>query len=158
MVTRTDHSRTTRVDIIGVPMDLGASRRGVDMGPSAIRYAKLHERLRELGIPEVLDHGNLAGADSRVGSMRMIALGEISRRDRERLRRAGAFRRGECAQRRPADRAWRRSFDCDGHACRPDARAFGAAGPRVDRRAFRYQQSARAHRAATCTACHCGLR
>lgn len=59
MVTRTDHSRTARVDVIGVPMDLGASRRGVDMGPSAIRYAQLYERLRELGIPEVLDHGNL---------------------------------------------------------------------------------------------------
>ena len=59
MVTRADHARTARVDIIGVPMDLGASRRGVDMGPSAIRYARLHERLRELGIPEVLDHGNL---------------------------------------------------------------------------------------------------
>ncbi len=53
------HSRSARVDIIGVPMDLGASRRGVDMGPSAIRYARLHERLHELGIPEVLDHGNL---------------------------------------------------------------------------------------------------
>jgi arginase len=59
MATRVIHSRTARVDIIGVPMDLGASRRGVDMGPSAIRYAKLHERLHELGIPEVLDHGNL---------------------------------------------------------------------------------------------------
>jgi arginase len=59
MVTRTDHSRTTRADVIGVPMDLGASRRGVDMGPSAIRYAKLYDSLRELGIPEVLDHGNL---------------------------------------------------------------------------------------------------
>lgn len=48
-----------RVDIVGVPMDLGASRRGVDMGPSAIRYAKLHERLRKLGIAEIVDHGNL---------------------------------------------------------------------------------------------------
>jgi arginase len=53
------HSRTARVDVIGVPMDLGASRRGVDMGPSAIRYARLYDRLCELGIPEVLDHGNL---------------------------------------------------------------------------------------------------
>ncbi|HTX56375.1 MAG TPA: arginase [Candidatus Acidoferrales bacterium] len=52
--------RATRADIIGVPMDLGASRRGVDMGPSAVRYAKLHDRLRDLGIAEVLDHGNLA--------------------------------------------------------------------------------------------------
>ncbi|HEY1882806.1 MAG TPA: arginase [Candidatus Cybelea sp.] len=48
-----------RVDIVGVPMDLGASRRGVDMGPSAVRYAKLHEKLRKLGIAEIVDHGNL---------------------------------------------------------------------------------------------------
>ncbi len=59
MVTGVVHSRTARVDVIGVPMDLGASRRGVDMGPSAIRYAKLHDRLEALGIPEVIDHGNL---------------------------------------------------------------------------------------------------
>jgi len=48
-----------RVDVIGVPMDLGADRRGVDMGPSAIRYARLHEALQELGIERVVDHGNL---------------------------------------------------------------------------------------------------
>jgi arginase len=48
-----------RVDIVGVPMDLGASRRGVDMGPSAIRYAKLHEKLTRLGIETIVDHGNL---------------------------------------------------------------------------------------------------
>ena len=40
-------------------MDLGASRRGVDMGPYAVRYARLNERLRGLGIPEIYDHGNL---------------------------------------------------------------------------------------------------
>jgi arginase len=40
-------------------MDLGASRRGVDMGPSAIRYAKLHEKLERLGIQTIIDHGNL---------------------------------------------------------------------------------------------------
>jgi len=49
----------SRVDIIGVPMDLGASRRGVDMGPYAVRYAKLHERLMRLGVAHVEDHGNL---------------------------------------------------------------------------------------------------
>ncbi len=48
-----------RVDIIGVPMDLGASRRGVDMGPSAVRYAKLHERLSALGIPTIVDRGDI---------------------------------------------------------------------------------------------------
>jgi arginase len=50
--------RIARVDVVGVPMDLGADRRGVDMGPSAIRYARLKESLEKLGI-EVTDHGNL---------------------------------------------------------------------------------------------------
>ncbi len=40
-------------------MDLGASRRGVDMGPSAVRYARLHERLAKFGIKRIEDHGNL---------------------------------------------------------------------------------------------------
>jgi arginase len=46
------------VHIIGVPLDLGGSRRGVDMGPSALRIAGLGERLSRLGIP-VLDKGDL---------------------------------------------------------------------------------------------------
>ena len=46
------------VTVIGVPMDLGAGRRGVDMGPSAIRYAMLKEKLIQLGY-EVEDVGNL---------------------------------------------------------------------------------------------------
>ena len=37
------------VRILGVPMDLGADRRGVDMGPSAIRYAGLADQLEGLG-------------------------------------------------------------------------------------------------------------
>ena len=49
-----------RVDVVGVPMDLGASRRGVDMGPYAVRYAQLHAKLERLGIASVVDHGNLA--------------------------------------------------------------------------------------------------
>lgn len=48
-----------RVDVVGVPMDLGADRRGVDMGPSAIRYARLKESLEKLGVA-VTDHGNLS--------------------------------------------------------------------------------------------------
>lgn len=47
-----------QIDIIGVPMDLGQSRRGVDMGPSAIRYAGLSQRLQALG-HTVEDKGNL---------------------------------------------------------------------------------------------------
>ncbi|MGG3451067.1 arginase [Domibacillus aminovorans] len=47
-----------KVCIIGVPMDLGQTRRGVDMGPSAIRYAGLREKLEELNF-DVKDHGNI---------------------------------------------------------------------------------------------------
>lgn len=42
---------------MGVPMDLGQNRRGVDMGPSAIRYARFQESLEELGYT-VTDLGN----------------------------------------------------------------------------------------------------
>ncbi|MFN6202463.1 MAG: arginase family protein, partial [Acidobacteriota bacterium] len=45
--------------IIGVLMDLGADRRGVDMGPSALRVAGLNERLQYLGYT-VADAGNVA--------------------------------------------------------------------------------------------------
>jgi arginase len=47
-----------KIRIIGVPMDLGASRRGVDMGPSALRVAGLQARLRHLG-RQVEDIGNV---------------------------------------------------------------------------------------------------
>jgi arginase len=46
------------VAIIGVPMDLGAGRRGVDMGPSALRLAGLDERIVSLGY-DVQDLGNV---------------------------------------------------------------------------------------------------
>jgi arginase len=60
----------SKISIIGVPMDLGADRRGVDMGPSALRYADLNEKLVQLGydvqdlgdidviIPETQHHGD----------------------------------------------------------------------------------------------------
>jgi arginase len=47
-----------KIRIIGVPMDLGASRRGVDMGPSALRVAGLQSRLKQLG-RQVEDEGNV---------------------------------------------------------------------------------------------------
>jgi arginase len=46
------------VRLVGVPMDLGAGRRGVDMGPSAIRVAGIHEALRRLG-HDVRDDGDV---------------------------------------------------------------------------------------------------
>src|SRR6266540_5206275 len=50
-----------KVAVIGAPLDLGAGRRGVDMGPSAIRYADLAARIAELG-HEVVDRGNVETA------------------------------------------------------------------------------------------------
>ena len=47
-----------QIDIIGVPIDLGADRRGVDMGVSAIRYAHLRQKLEALG-HAVEDKGNI---------------------------------------------------------------------------------------------------
>lgn len=69
-----------KVTIIGVLMDLGADRRGVDMGPSAIRVADLNKRLAELGF-DVIDAGNIpvrnpemmAIADSRAKYLHEIA-------------------------------------------------------------------------------------
>ncbi len=46
------------MSIIGVPMDLGQNRRGVDMGPSAIRYAGVTERLENLQY-HISDLGNV---------------------------------------------------------------------------------------------------
>ncbi|HEY7771414.1 arginase [Longimicrobium sp.] len=47
-----------QIDVIGVPLDYGAGRRGVDMGPAAVRHAGLFDRLRKLG-HDVNDRGNV---------------------------------------------------------------------------------------------------
>ena len=61
-------SKTIR--IIGAPVDLGASRRGTDMGPSAMRAAGLHTRLRSLGYAASIG----GGADSLAfATLTMIA-------------------------------------------------------------------------------------
>jgi arginase len=52
-----------KIRIIGTPMDLGQNRRGVDMGPSAIRYAGLKDRLQQLGY-ETVDGGNINTAQA----------------------------------------------------------------------------------------------
>ena len=50
--------KPSRISIIGAPLDLGAGRRGVDMGPSAVRLANLNARLASLGW-DVEDLGNV---------------------------------------------------------------------------------------------------
>ncbi|MEP6688081.1 MAG: arginase [Gemmatimonadales bacterium] len=69
------------VHVLGVPMDLGSGRRGVDMGPSAIRIAGVEARLRELG-HEVVDEGDIAIKNMerlKVGDVRARYLAEIAR-------------------------------------------------------------------------------
>jgi arginase len=56
-----------KISIIGVPMDLGQARRGVDMGPSAIRYAGVVDRLEELDY-DIDDLGDIQiGRPERLG-------------------------------------------------------------------------------------------
>ncbi|MGH9476952.1 MAG: arginase [Terriglobales bacterium] len=69
------------IRIIGVPMDLGQDRRGVDMGPSAVRAAGLRPRLERLGC-EVKDAGNVEAAfaeQKAPGDPRAKYLKEIAR-------------------------------------------------------------------------------
>src|SRR5258707_13331858 len=69
-----------KVRIIGVPMDLGQSRRGVDMGPSALRGAGLQAAIKKLG-HTVEDIGNLSvkqPEEMPVGEKRAKYLQEIA--------------------------------------------------------------------------------
>lgn len=69
------------IHLLGVPMDLGAGRRGVDMGPSAIRIAGIAERLKELG-HKIVDDGDLdikIMEEIRVGDTRARYIKEITR-------------------------------------------------------------------------------
>jgi arginase len=56
-----------RLTIIGAALDLGAGRRGVDMGPSAIRYAGIDDKLASLGL-ECADWGNVETAVAEAAS------------------------------------------------------------------------------------------
>ena len=77
----TDKSITAKkIRVIGVPLDLGQSRRGVDMGPSAVRVAGLEARLEELG-HVVEDAGNVSVAipeQKKVGHANAKYLKEIT--------------------------------------------------------------------------------
>ena len=47
-----------QISLVGAPVDLGAGRRGVDLGPAALRHAGINERLTQLGF-QVFDEGNV---------------------------------------------------------------------------------------------------
>ncbi|HEX2589064.1 MAG TPA: arginase [Gaiellales bacterium] len=67
-------ARRRPIGVIGAALDLGSGRRGVDMGPSAIRYAQLGERIEELGL-SIHDHGNV-----RTGMVEALDQGDPSAR------------------------------------------------------------------------------
>ncbi|MBI3178647.1 MAG: arginase [Deltaproteobacteria bacterium] len=70
-----------KVAIIGVPLDLGANRRGVDMGPSALRLTGLAERIQRLGY-EVIDTADVdvpLPEECEVGDPRKKYANEIAR-------------------------------------------------------------------------------
>ncbi|HVL86532.1 MAG TPA: arginase [Candidatus Thermoplasmatota archaeon] len=70
-----------RIHLVGAPLDLGQERRGVDMGPSAIRAARLERALEALG-HEVEDEGNIHAPEmetKRVKDEKLRFLDEIVR-------------------------------------------------------------------------------
>jgi arginase len=66
-------SRKRSIEIIGVPVDLGAGRRGVDMGTSAIRIADLEPRLEALGC-KVVDFGDI---DVEIAETQKVGSGKL---------------------------------------------------------------------------------
>src|SRR6476646_12237017 len=62
------------IGVIGAALDLGSGRRGVDMGPSAIRQAQLARRIEEMGL-SIHDHGNV-----RTGMVEALDQGDPSAR------------------------------------------------------------------------------
>ncbi|MBS4220130.1 arginase [Bacillus sp. FJAT-49711] len=73
-----------KLSILGVPMDLGQTRRGVDMGPSAIRYAGVLKRLEKLGydvedIGDIVVKINNSVEDHHTNLKNLKAIASISR-------------------------------------------------------------------------------
>jgi len=67
------------ITVIGVPLDLGSGRRGVDMGPSALRVADLHKKLSSLGysVADVGDVPVIIAETTHYGSPKAKFLGQI---------------------------------------------------------------------------------
>jgi len=67
------------VSMIGVPLDLGTQKKGVDMGPNALRYEKIAEKLRSTGL-EITDLGNIQCEfkDIKPGNLKLKYLKEIA--------------------------------------------------------------------------------
>ncbi|MBM4765410.1 arginase [Bacillus sp. B15-48] len=88
-----------KLSIIGMPMDLGQTRRGVDMGPSAIRYAGIFERLANL-FEEIEDLGDIpigrpevkVDPESNLRNLELVAeKNELLAREVEKIIGSGSF-------------------------------------------------------------------
>ncbi|WP_053361358.1 arginase [Bacillus sp. FJAT-27251] len=88
-----------KLSIVGMPMDLGQMRRGVDMGPSAIRYAGIYEKLRML-FDEIHDMGDIqigrpetkVDAESNLRNLELVAeKSELLAREVDKIIGTGAF-------------------------------------------------------------------
>jgi len=81
MPVKKSFNKSKIIHILGVPMDLGAGRRGVDMGPSAMRIAGIGDRLRDLGYG-VIDGGDITiktQEEQKIKDPRLKYLPEITR-------------------------------------------------------------------------------
>lgn len=88
-----------KLSIIGMPMDLGQMRRGVDMGPSAIRYAGINEKLKVL-FDEIHDLGDIqigrpetkVDPESNLRNLELVAeKSELLAREVDKIIQTGAF-------------------------------------------------------------------
>ena len=142
----TDSAAQQPVAVIGAALDLGQDRRGVDMGPSAIRYAGLDRRFRSWAdVRRLATCPHRSPRRSRKATRPSRFLDQIKTTCAEvaRLVRKAARRRA------PAARARRRPLDSLGHARGPAARR-----PRrrpVAGRTRRSQHACKRARPATCT-------
>jgi len=87
-----------KVRIVGVPLDLGSDRRGVDMGPSAVRVAGLNARLRAMGY-EVEDAGNVPVAIAEMhvyGTAQAKYLGQVAETCRQQAKFVDKALRDNC--------------------------------------------------------------
>ena len=122
-----------KIRLLGVPMDLGAGRRGVDMGPSAIRIAGITEKLSVLG-HTIIDDGDIlikAPEMQKIKNHRLKYFPEIVRacnllakkiektlaKKQFPLVLGGKSFLNFCQKTIPSC-TWWRPFDCNGNYCR----------------------------------------
>src|SRR5512140_1985494 len=85
------NKRRRSIGVIGVPLDLGAGRRGVDMGPSAIRIAGIEKKLEQIG-HKVTDYGDIdvmIAETQKVGSPQLRYKKPIVAANRDLMKRVG---------------------------------------------------------------------